>query len=322
MAKKHRKRSWPSAPEPLSAPIIDNHTHIASVVNFAIEMSKQAAERGMESVPVFSVEELIRKAQAAGVQHLIDVGCELPNLNRAVNIAKQYPQSVKAAIAIHPNEAVLHGHRGEVGPDGLEISYKPWHEVNFDDALHAVYELARQHPDDVVAIGETGLDYFRTGEGARAAQIQAFRDHIAVAKELGLPMQIHDRDAHSDVIDILLSDGAPEGTIFHSFSADADVARLANEHGWYLSFSGTLTYKANERLREALSVLDKSRILIETDAPYLTPEPYRGRTNSSYLTPYTLRCMAQVCDLSEADMASIIFENTARVYSLPYMSVK
>ena len=318
MAKKHRKRSWPEQPEPLASPIIDNHTHIASVVNFAIEMSKQAEERGMESVPVFSVEELLRKAEESGVKHLIYVGCELPHLNRAVNIAKQYPNQVKAAVAIHPNETVLHGHRGEVGPDGLAVSYKPWHEVNIDEAMRTVYETACNNRADVVAIGETGLDYFRTGEGARQAQIQAFREHIAIAKELHLPLQIHDRDAHEDVINTLLKDGAPEATIFHSYSADADVARLANEQGWYLSFSGTLTYKANERLREALSVLDKSHILIETDAPYLTPEPYRGRTNSSYLTPFTLRCMAEVLDLSEQEIARITYENTIRAYSLPY----
>ncbi|WP_018142950.1 TatD family hydrolase [Alloscardovia criceti] len=322
MAKKHRNRSWAPAPEALESMIIDNHTHVASVVDFAISMSSQAAQRHMPPVPVFSVEELIRKAQGTGVAHMIDVGCELPNLMRAVNIAKQYPDILKAAVAIHPNESVLHGHRGDVGPDGLDIHYQPWHDVTIDDALATVYRIATHNPDDVVAIGETGLDYFRTGPQARTAQREAFRAHIAMAKELNLALQIHDRDAHEDVIDILLKDGAPERTVFHSFSADKEVAELANKHGWYLSFSGTVTYKANERLREALSVLDKSRILVETDAPYLTPEPYRGRTNSSYLMPFTFRVMAEVLQLNHKETAEITYENTVRAYDLPYRSVK
>ncbi|MFC0265773.1 TatD family hydrolase [Alloscardovia macacae] len=319
MAKKHRSRAWAEAPERLAAPIIDNHTHIASVVQYAMSMSAQAAQRHMPDVPVYGVEGLIQRAQAVGVAHMVDVGCELPNLERAVNLAKQYPDVMKAAIAIHPNESVLHGHRGASGPDGLDVRYKPWHDVSFEDALARVHALASQSPDDVVAIGETGLDYFRTGEEARAAQREAFRAHISLAKELGLALQIHDRDAHEDVIDILLKDGAPERTVFHSFSADAAVAEIANEHGWYLSFSGTLTYKANERLREALRILDRRHILIETDAPYLTPEPYRGRTNASYLTPYTLRVMADVLGLSEEETARLTFTNTVDAYGLPYV---
>ncbi|MFD0704652.1 TatD family hydrolase [Alloscardovia venturai] len=320
--KKHRDRRWGKAPQLLSAPIIDNHTHVASTVEYSNYMSATAVSRGQDPVPVYSGEELLCQAKAVGVEHIIDVACELPNLMTAVNMAKQYPHTVRAAIAIHPNEAVLHGHRGETGPDGLELNYKPWHDVAIEDALAHVYAVAKNNPDEVVAIGETGLDYFRTGEGARQFQRDAFRAHIALAKELGIAMQIHDRDAHDDVIDILLADGAPEGTVFHSFSAGKDVAEIANKHGWYLSFSGTMTYKANEHIREVLSIIDRGHILIETDAPYLTPEPYRGRTNSSYMTPYTLRVMAQVLGKSEADTARLTFENTVRAYGLPYGSVK
>ncbi len=316
MAKKHRDRSWPAEPGKLAAPIIDNHTHMASVVNYAIAMSAEAVERDLPVVPVYPVEELIRKAQSVGVERMIDVACELPNLHRAVDMAKQYPHVVQAAVAIHPNETVLHGHHGSVGPDGLEIQYKPWHDVSLDDALATVHDIARDNPDEVVAIGETGLDYFRTGEEARDIQREAFRAHIALAKELGLALQIHDRDAHDDVIDILLKDGAPDHTIFHSFSADESVAQLAREQGWYLSFSGTVTYKANERLRKAAQILDPEYILVETDAPYLTPEPYRGRTNSSYLTPLTLRVLAQARGIDEADMARLTYDNTLRAYNM------
>ncbi|TCD54224.1 TatD family deoxyribonuclease [Alloscardovia theropitheci] len=318
MAKKHRSRAWAEAPQVLNSPIIDNHTHMASVVSYSMDMAAQAAERNLPEVPVYSVEELIRKAHSVGVNHMIDVACELPTLHQAINMAKQYPQSVKAAIAIHPNETVLHGHGGAQGPDGLEIQYKPWHDIPLDEALNAVYTAAHENPDDVVAIGETGLDYFRTGEGARQSQREAFRKHIELAKDLGLAMQIHDRDAHEDVIEILLRDGAPERTIFHSYSADEHIAHIARERGWYLSFSGTVTYKSNERLRQALRVIDPQHILIETDAPYLTPEPYRGRTNASYLTPYTLQVMAEVLEMPTEQMTEITYDNTVTAYDLPY----
>lgn len=317
MAKKHRDRRWGSLPEPLSSPIIDNHTHIASTVEFSVGMSATAVERGQEPVPVYSAEELIRKANLVGVEQIIDVACELPDLNTAVNMAKQYPHTIKAAVAIHPNETVLHGHRGSIGPDGLPLNYQPWHDVSFDDALARVAQVARENPEEVVAIGETGLDYFRTGDDARHAQREAFRDHIALAKELNVALQIHDRDAHEDVVDILLKDGAPERTVFHSYSADERIAQIAQEHGWYLSFSGTVTYKANEHLRRSLALIDKSRILVETDAPYLTPEPFRGRTNSSYMTPYTLRVMADVLEMTEEEIARQTVENTRVAYGMP-----
>ncbi len=313
--KKHRNRAWAPAPPTLNEPIIDNHTHVASVVQYSQYMSSLAASKGQDTVPIYSVEEQIRKSRVLGVEGIIDVGCEYPNLATAVNMAKAY-STVHAAIAIHPNESVLHGHRGDVGPDGLELSYKPWHDIPFDEALNRVAVLAKKNPYDVVAIGETGLDYFRTGEAARKAQREAFRAHIALAKELGLPMQIHDRDAHTDVVDILLRDGAPEGTVFHSYSANEEIAKIAREHGWYLSFSGTVTYKGNEPIRRALAVIDRNHIMVETDAPYLTPMPYRGRTNAPYMIPYTVQGMADVLDISVDEMARITRENTRKCYRI------
>lgn len=127
----------------------------------------------------------------------------------AIDMAREHPGTVHAAIAIHPNEAVLHGHRGAPGPDGLPIKYKPWHDIPFDEAMAEVHRLATTYPNQVVAIGETGMDLFRTGEGAKELQREAFRAHVALAKELNLPMQIHDRDSHKEVIETLLADGAP-----------------------------------------------------------------------------------------------------------------
>lgn len=319
MSKKHhRDRSWAPAPEALdaSAQVIDNHTHVASVVPFARAMSHEAEEKGQEPVPVYSIDELLGQAAAVGVSGVIDSGCELPNLMTAVDMAREHPGQVHAALAIHPNEAVRHGHRAVAGPDGLPVRYQPWHDTSFEDALAEVHRLATRYPDQVVAIGETGMDLFRTGEGAKELQREAFRAHIALAKELNLPMQIHDRDSHREVIETLLADGAPERTVFHSYSGDAEMAEVCREHGWYLSFSGTVSYKGNDGIRESLRIVGLDHAMVETDAPYLTPMPYRGRTNAPYLIPYTLRAMADTLDLPIEDVARGTRRTTRTVYGV------
>jgi len=317
MTRKHRDRSWAPAPEPLPVSIVDNHTHVASVVPFSQEMARQAEERDMPTVPVYTVDELLQQAAAVGVTQIIDVGCEYPSFATALTMAHQHPQTVFAALAIHPNESVLHGHHGAPGPDGLPIHYQSWHDITYEDAFDYMVHQIHLHRQQVVAIGETGMDLFRTGESEQERQRCAFRDHIALAKELGLPMQIHDRDAHQIVVDTLLADEAPEGTVFHSFSAGPEIARIANQHGWYLSFSGTVSYKGNEALRQALTIIDHQHILVETDAPYLTPMPYRGRTNAPYMIPYTLSTMASVLQMSVSDVAQLTADNARRLYHLP-----
>jgi TatD DNase family protein len=142
-------------------------------------------------------------------------------------------------------------------------------------------------------VGETGLDYFRTGEEGRAAQETSFRRHIDLAKRLGRTLVIHDRDAHADVLRILDEEGAPDRFVMHCFSGDVEFARACLDRGAWLSFAGTVTFKNAEPLREALRAVPRDRVLVETDAPYLTPTPYRGRPNASYLVPLTLRSMAE-----------------------------
>ena len=317
MSRKHRDRSWAPAPEPLpeGAHVIDNHTHVASVVPFARAMSHEAVAKGQPEVPVYGVDELLSQAVSVGVEGIIDCGCELPNLMTAVDMAREH-DNVHAAIAIHPNEAVRHGHRAVPGPDGLPVTYKPWHDTGFEEALAEVHRLARTHPDEVVAIGETGMDLFRTGEGAKELQREAFRAHIALAKELDLPMQIHDRDAHRQVIETLLADGAPERTVFHSYSGDAHMAEIAREHGWFLSFSGTCGYKGNDGILASLRIVGLDHAMVETDAPYLTPMPYRGRTNAPYMIPYTLRAMADALDAPVAEIARATRRTTREVYGV------
>lgn len=318
MSKHHRDRSWRQHRNhfPENAHVIDNHTHVASVVPFSRAMSHEAQEKGQPEVPVYSVDELLNQAQQVGVEGVIDCGCELPNLMTAIDMAREHPQTVHAAIAIHPNESVLHGHRGVPGPDGLPLKYKPWHDTSFEDAMAEVHRLAAAYPNQVVAIGETGMDLFRTGEAAKELQREAFRAHIALAKELNLPMQIHDRDSHKEVIETLLADGAPERTVFHSYSGDAEMGEIARENGWYLSLSGTSSYKGNDGIRESARIVGLSHVMVETDAPYLSPMPYRGRTNAPYMIPYTLQSLANYLDKPLTEVAQATRKTTREVYGI------
>ncbi|WP_300766513.1 TatD family hydrolase [uncultured Bifidobacterium sp.] len=312
----HRDRSWAPRPQPLpqDSHVVDDHTHVASVVPFSREMSRQALERGQDPVEVLGIDQQLDLARSVGVEGIIDVGCEYPNLRTAVDMALSHPGVVHAAVAIHPNEAVLHGHHGVPGPDGLPISYKPWHDLTFSEAFEEVRRLCVENPGVVVAIGETGMDLFRTGAAAEQIQREAFREHIALAKELDLPMQIHDRDAHAQVVETLLADGSPEFTVFHSYSGDADMGRIAREQGWYLSLSGTVGYKGNEGIRESARIVGLDHVMVETDAPYLAPMPYRGRPNAPYMIPYTLAALTEVFDLPVADVARATRRNVRTVY--------
>ena len=174
------------------------------------------------------------------------------------------------------------------------------------------------HPK-FVGIGETGLDYFRTqDEAGHAAQQESFRRHIRLARELGTALQIHDRDAHDDVVRILLEEaadgGLPPHVVFHCFSGGPELARTCAEHGWHMSFAGPVTFKANDELREALRIAPAELLLVETDAPFLTPHPHRGRPNAPYLIPLTLRGMAETRGDDVDALARAVSENTARVY--------
>ncbi|MDQ3627455.1 MAG: TatD family hydrolase, partial [Actinomycetota bacterium] len=179
-------------------------------------------------------------------------------------------------VSLHPNEAPRLAQAGRL-----------------DEALREIESLVTS-TSRVRAVGETGLDHYRTGAEGRAAQEESFRAHIAMAKASDKALVIHDRDAHDDVLRVLDEEGAPQRTVMHCFSGDADFARACLDRGAWLSFSGTVTFKNAEPLRQALAVSPADRVLVETDAPYLTPIPYRGRPNASYLVPITVRAMAQV----------------------------
>jgi len=257
---------------------MDNHTHL----DF---------RHGLIEV---SVRDAMDSAEAVGVQGAVQVGCDLESSRFTVQ-AVQADSRLLGAVAIHPNDAPEYAARGEL-----------------EQALAEIEELAG-HPR-IRAIGETGLDFFRTqGEGL-AHQRYSFRRHIDIAKRLDLTLQIHDRDAHRDVVQVLEEEGAPERVVFHCFSGDEELARVCNQNGWYMSFAGTMTFKNAGNLRAALAIAEPSRILVETDSPFLTPHPHRGKPNASYMVPYTVRSMADVTGDDLSELCSRLSQNTLNAY--------
>lgn len=272
-------------PEPLAAPVIDTHTHL------------NLHDRYLHGESVPDPDELLAMAAAVGVPKVVQIGCDVDYARHSVELARTRP-NVIVGVSVHPNDAArIHEREGAAA---------------LDAAIDEIAVLARE--DVVRAVGETGLDYYRTEEPLHAAQQHSFRRHIDLAKELDRTLVIHDRDSHDDVIAVLESQGAPERVVFHCFSGDADMARYCAEQGWYLSFAGPITYKANESLREALDVTPDHLLLVETDAPYLTPVPHRGRPNASYVMPHTVRSMAERRGVDEADLCRLLFDNAQRAF--------
>ena len=302
MSRRRRDRSWPpaGAVAPLATPVTDNHTHLP-VPGLPVE--------GPGAEAPLSAAELVSRAADAGVRSIITSACQTPAWEGSIGLARTLP-GVRVALAVHPNEAVAHAGVREVGPDGLTPVREPYHDEPLDLALARLERLVRDSRDVVVAVGETGLDLFRTGACGAAVQRAAFRDHVALAKETGLPLQIHDRDAHAECVEVLEADGAPERTVFHCFSGGEGLARACADHGWYAS----VAYPANDALRAALAHVPDELLLVETDAPYLPPAPWRGRPNASYLMGETVRFLAEQRGLTEDETCVLLARNTEMVY--------
>ena len=247
--------SRPALPEPLPSPVTDAHTHLGS----------STVSGGL------GADEAVPLAASVNVTRLVDVGCDVASSREAILNAENHP-AVIATVALHPNDAAR--------------------TASLDEHLRQIEALATAS-ERVRGIGETGLDFYRTRDPeAQARQKVSFAAHIAFAKAFGKALVIHDRDAHDAILDVLDAEGWPERVQFHCFSGDAAFARRCLAHDAFLSFPGTITYKGNDDLREALRVTPLDRLLVETDAPYLTPVPHRGKTNASYLVPVTVRFMA------------------------------
>ncbi|MFI9239504.1 TatD family hydrolase [Streptomyces sp. NPDC053079] len=280
----------PPLPAPLNVPVADSHTHL-----------------DMQSS---TVEDALAKAASVGVTTVIQVGCDLAGSRWAAETAAAH-DAVWATVALHPNEAP----RIVLGdPDGWsrQGAREPGGEAALEAALAEIDRLAAL--PQVRGVGETGLDYFRTGPEGMAAQELSFRRHIDIAKRHGKALVIHDRDAHDDVLRVLQEEGAPETVVFHCYSGDAEMAKVCAAAGYYMSFAGNITFKNAQQLRDALAVAPLDLILVETDAPFLTPMPYRGRPNAPYLIPVTLRAMAEMKDIDEDALATAVAANTARAF--------
>lgn len=306
MAGKPKRADFPPEGEELPSPVVDNHTHFPLAGDSTVDLP--------DGVAALPIDVQIARARRAGVVGMIHSGCELPGLEPAVALGLAHPE-IRVALGIHPNEAPRHAGITDIAPDGWEQQLKDHHRaVGLDEAVGRVGELARAHPGVVVAIGETGLDYYRTAPGGREAQRDAFRAHIALAKDLGLPLQIHDREAHADVVEVLLADGAPGATVFHCFSGDRELAEVLNTHGWYASFAGPVTFASNDALRVACATMRPELVLVETDAPYLTPVPYRGRANAPYVMTHTVRAVADAMGMELTRACQQLLATARRVY--------
>jgi TatD DNase family protein len=278
-----RQGEPPPLPAPLPAEVLDSHAHLDLM---GVDVDAHQVEVGVD------VDEALDAARSVGIGTVVQVGVDLPSSRWSVDVAGRYEQ-VHAAVALHPNEA---------GRGGAT-----------DEALREIEALAPQ--PQVRAVGETGLDHFRT-ESAEGRRLQedSFRAHIAIAKRCDRTLVIHDRDAHDEVLRVLLDEGAPDRVVFHCFSGGTDMARTCAEHGFWMSFAGPVTFKPNDELRAAAALAPPELLLVETDAPFLTPVPYRGRPNAPYLVPLTVHALAQTTGTDLEQLCAVLAENGRRAF--------
>ncbi|WP_205324285.1 TatD family hydrolase [Glycomyces sp. YM15] len=280
-------RSEPAPlPEPLPHPVADSHTHLDLVDVFGAE----------EELPVPApdspgVRARLDEAAAAGVARVVQVGTDVESSRWAAALAAADPR-VLAAAALHPNDAPR--------------------QADLDAALAAIDAVAAL--PRVAALGETGLDYFRTDESGRAAQQRSFRAHIEIAKRRGKALVIHDRDAHEDVLAILDADGAPDRVVLHCFSGDFAFAKECARRGFFMSFAGNVTFKNAQSLRDAASVAPAELVLVETDAPFMAPIPVRGHRNHPALTNYTVRFLAEHLERDLESWCERLWANTEAAF--------
>lgn len=274
-------RDLPPAPPPLPAPVADSHCHLDVLTELA----------GLDPA------DALEQAAAVGVSRLVQVGCDVTSSRWAVQAAHRWSEVV-AAVAVHPNDAARAG-------AGMA-----------DDLAEIERLLTAPDPDHRLrAVGETGLDHFRTrDEEGRARQVEAFAAHIGWAKTYDKTLVIHDREAHAQIIEVLDVEGWPDRVVMHCFSGDVAFARACLDRGAWLSFPGTVTFKPNDDLREACGITPADRLLVETDAPFLTTVPYRGRANASYLIPLTVRFMAELRGDDVADLCASIDAATSAAF--------
>ena len=273
-----KDRPAPDTPAPL-VPLVDAHTHLDAC----------------GATDAAGVAAVVDRAEAVGVSRVVTVADDLDAARFAVEAA-HWDTRVWAAVAIHPTRA----------------------NVLTDEVKAEIESLARDRR--VVAVGETGLDYYWPGKLDGCAtveeQVDGFRWHIDLAKRLHKPLMIHNREADHDLLAVLLDEGAPDTVIFHCFSSGPEMAEACVEAGYVLSFSGTVSFRNAHELREAAQLVPDGQFLFETDAPFLTPHPFRGAPNEPYCLPYTARAFAEITGRDPEAAAASATATAERVYRL------
>lgn len=285
-----REGGFPPAPAPLPLPVVDSHTHLDIVTDPEIT-GVASIGPGTARAEASAISRVLDAARSVGVDRLVQVGVDVETSRWGVAAAHENPELV-ATVAVHPNAAP-------------RLS-------DLDAALRAIDELAAD--PRVRGIGETGLDTFRTGDDGRKAQEESFRGHIEIAKRHGKPLVIHDREAHADILRVLDETGAPDVVVMHCFSGDIDFARECLRRGFTLSYAGVVSFASAAALRVAAAATPLDRILVETDAPYLTPRPHRGRPNAPYLIPLTVRALAEATGTAVEPLCAAISANGERIF--------
>lgn len=281
MADRHNRdldRPRAPSPEPLPVPTVDSHAHLEIVTDAAFDSQEVA--------------DVIAEARSVNVDRIVQVGYSAEQSQWCVQAAEKWNTSILAAVALHPNEAPV--------VQDLDVDLK-------------IIEQLAAHPR-VRAIGETGLDYFRTPPELRKRQQESFKWHIELAKKRKKALVIHDRDSHEDVLSVLLEVGAPENTVFHCFSGDVAMAKTCIERGYILSFAGTLTFKNAPELRAAVKLVPHDQLLVETDSPFLSPSPHRGAGNSPAQIATIVRAMAIERNQDLAQLATNLSNNAERIF--------
>jgi len=268
------------APQPQALPVstVDSHAHLEIVTNAAPDSEE--------------VRKVLDDARDAGVDRVVQVGYSAVQSQWCVDAADHWIGRVLAAVALHPNEAPV-----------VEDLEHDW----------SIIAKLAEHPR-VRAIGETGLDYFRTPPELRKRQQESFKWHIELAKKHKKALVIHDRDSHDDVLSVLLEVGAPEKTIFHCFSGDLEMAKICIERGYILSFAGTVTFKNAPQLREAVKIVPADQLLVETDSPFLAPSPHRGALNTPAQIANIVRAIADERNVSDSELATTLSNNAERIF--------
>jgi TatD DNase family protein len=281
MADRHNRdieREPAPLPEPLPVPTVDAHAHIEIVTDAAPDSD--------------AVRKVLDDAKSVNVDRIVQVGYSAEQSQWCVDMANAFPGRVLAAVALHPNEAPI--------VEDLEADW-------------AIIEKLAQEPR-VRAIGETGLDYFRTPPELQKRQQESFKWHIDLAKRTKKALVIHDRDSHEDVLSVLREVGAPEKTVFHCFSGDVEMAKICIDRGYILSFAGTMTFKNAPALREAVKLVPHDQLLVETDSPFLAPAPHRGALNTPAQIANIVRAMAAERDEDVAELATALSKNAERIF--------